>query len=40
MKAELAVAAFILALMFGSAPGIVIGAAALFAVVALIVWWP
>lgn len=40
MKTELAVAAFIVALVLGSAPGMFIAAAVFFAVVALIVWWP
>ncbi len=40
MKTELAVAAFIVAMVLGSAPGILIGAVIFLAVVALIVWWP
>ncbi len=40
MKAELAVAAFIVALMLGNAPGILIVGVLFFAVVGLIVWWP
>lgn len=40
MKAELAVAGLVVALVIGNAPGVLIVAAVFFAVVAVIVWWP
>jgi hypothetical protein len=40
MKTELAVAGFVVALVLGNAPGMLIAGVLFFAVVALIVWWP